>query len=173
MKSITALGIILSFFTSCSKVVDIKYFKGEVATSVNTLKDSIFLSDVRNLEHRSNRIYAAEHNLSQVFVFNDDLDLLTIVGQEGEGPGEISYLGNIHIVDNKIYVWNGLKNLIEVFVDNSHYNSIKIPENLQNINLTSGFLVDGNLLCKMIQRFSDLMIEVQICKKLSFEKSSC
>jgi hypothetical protein len=139
-------AFLLAIFSfSCAKKDDIVIKIATIVDRVNQGASQRLLSDVRHLQVYKNITYAADYNLNEILVFDEDLSPISIVGTPGEGPGEIRSLESFTIIDDSIFIGNH-KSKIEVFISDKHVNTIKLPNNVPNVFFAKGLVnIDGQL----------------------------
>jgi len=67
-------------------------------------------------------------------------DVVTLIGKEGHGPGELYYPTDVAILDPRIYVADAYNNRVQVF--DLEGNSLKILADGDGINVASGIAVN-------------------------------
>ncbi len=127
-KYIILVGLV--FLLSCNSSMEtIPKKQVKLNISINTLSDSSYFSDIRSIYYRNSKYYLSEYNRDNIFVLNDSLHLINIVGNKGKGPGEL--LGASHIfLPNKdsIFILNDAKKTIEIFGLETHLSTLNVPQ---------------------------------------------
>lgn len=99
--------ICLLFFFSCvekrRKVDVVRYVKH---LSVDSFADSIFLSQVKNLQVYSTNLYFSDNYLSQIFEVDKNINQYRIMGNPGEGPNDFVALRTLIVVNDLIYAFD-------------------------------------------------------------------
>lgn len=99
--------ICLLFCLSCvgekGKIKMVRYVK---LSSVDSFADSIFLSQVKNLQVYKGNLYFSDNYLSQIFEVDKNFNRYCIMGNHGEGPNDFVALRTLTVVDDSIYAFD-------------------------------------------------------------------
>lgn len=99
--------ICLLFFFSCverkREIYTVHYVKH---LSVDSFADSIFLSQVKNLQIYNGNLYFSDNYLSQIFEVDKKFNRYRIIGNHGEGPNDFIALRTLTAVDDSIYAFD-------------------------------------------------------------------
>lgn len=79
----------------------------------------------------SGRVYIADSQEFNINVFNPDGQFLTTIGRRGQGPGEFQELSDLQIVDNRLFVFDRNRQMVQIFSTDSqsYLSGITVAEN--------------------------------------------
>lgn len=162
MKFLNKLAIVLFVFSTvnCSlatnKVVEKKLIPDII---VSQLRDSSYLSKVKQLVYRNNKLYMAEYIRNQVIVFDKDLNSMATIGRQGRGPTEIVDIGMLFVDNDTVYVNDGGGNRIQSYDDSGkHIKSISYAEISTDIDNNYGYTYIDNTLT-IVSEGDDALVE--------------
>ncbi len=94
---------------------------------ITEFKDSTFFSDSYGIKFYSDKLYITDFDNGNIWVTDDNLNLLSTVGRYGEGPGEMTYCSKIDISRNYIFAADDGNRKINIYDINNgtYHNSIK------------------------------------------------
>ncbi|HCY01428.1 MAG TPA: hypothetical protein DG754_14925 [Bacteroidales bacterium] len=94
--------------------------------SINQLRDSSYISDIRSLFYYNGKYYASDYKRDQILILNENLELQKILGQKGKGPGELLGASDIYVYNDTIFVFNDSKRSFELFNSEEHLQTIDL-----------------------------------------------
>jgi len=91
------------------------------------------------------RVYVADTRAHDIKVFNDDGQLVNVIGQRGEGDGEFNFPTYLAFVAGKLYVTDTLNSRIQIFDSDGNFISKfgKLGLNVGNLVRPKGVAVDS------------------------------
>ncbi len=114
--------LIFLFFVGC-QIKTTKEVKSQliVQKTLEEFSDSTFFSDIRGISAYEREILLTDYKRDQIFVLDEDLKLVSVIGQKGQGPGE--FLGASHLFYNGKYIFveNEMKRAFEIFTKEGEY----------------------------------------------------
>lgn len=96
-------------------------FQIAVQKTIEEFSDSTFFSDIRGISVCGKDIVLTDYKRDQVFILDKDLELLSVIGQKGQGPGEFMGASKVHYSGQHIFVENEMKRAFEIFTKNGEY----------------------------------------------------
>lgn len=95
------------------------------------------------------RVFVADTRAHDIKVFNDDGQLMNVIGQRGEGDGEFNFPTHLAFVADKLYVTDTLNSRIQIFDADGNFITKfgKLGLNIGNLVRPKGVAVDsvGNI----------------------------
>lgn len=129
MKKIYLLFFLIYILSSTSCKDDIRHLPKvnlDRELSINQFSDSSYFSDIRSLYYTNGKYYASDYQRDQIFILNNNLELLKTLGQKGKGPGELLGASNIYVNNDTIFVYNDSKRTFELFNSEEHLKTINL-----------------------------------------------
>ena len=78
--------------------------------------EKIIFNDISKVILRGEILYVLDSKQSKIFIIGSSGDLITVIGQPGQGPGDLEYPQDFYInSDRTIYVTNSAAQRVEVF----------------------------------------------------------
>lgn len=121
MRKLYCLVLLLSFVacqTRSSKEIKSQLV---VLKTIEEFSDSTFFSDVHGVFAYEKGVLLTDYKRDQLFVLDKDLDLVSTIGQKGQGPEE--FLGASHLFYNGdlVFIENEMKRAFEIFTKEGQY----------------------------------------------------
>jgi len=136
--------ICLLFFLSCTeqerKIDMVRYAK---YSSVDSFADSIFLSQVKNLQVYKGKLYFSDNYLSQIFEVDKIFNQYRVIGNHGEGPDDFVGLRTLTVVNDLIYAFDAGRYSLFVYDLNGN-NCRKYNFSEYSIYPAYRFIIDEN-----------------------------
>jgi len=91
------------------------------------------------------RVYVADTRAHDIKVFNDDGQLINVIGQRGEGNGEFNFPTHLAFVADKLYVTDTMNSRIQILDPDGNFISKfgKLGLNVGNLVRPKGVAVDS------------------------------
>lgn len=91
------------------------------------------------------RVYVADTRAHDIKVFDDDGQLMNVIGQRGEGDGEFNFPTHLAFVAGKLYVTDTMNSRIQIFDPDGNFISKfgKLGLNVGNLVRPKGVAVDS------------------------------
>jgi len=150
------LIIILSLnICSCK---NIKYSETRLRpeTVIDQLSDSSFLSDVRSIQF-DKYLHITDYGRDQLLIFDLKGRILNCLGMKGKGPGEFLGAAHLFVVNDSIFVYNDGKRSFEIFNNNKHLKTIRLPGNIELSSSFRFFYQDGLLFFSSVSDTSSIV----------------
>lgn len=136
--------VCLLFFLSCvgkkREIDTVRYVKH---LFVDNFADSIFLSQVKNLQVYNGNLYFSDNYLSQIFEVDKKFNRYRIMGNHGEGPNDFVALRTLTVVDDSIYAFDAGRYSLFVY-DLEGSNCRKYDFSKYSIYPAYRFVIDEN-----------------------------
>lgn len=136
--------ICLLFILSCTErekeINTIRYVKH---SSVDSFADSIFLSQVKNMQVYKGNLYFNDNYLSQIIEVDKDFNRHRLIGNHGEGPNDFLALRAFNIVNDSIYAFDAGRYSLFVY-DLEGCNCQRYDFSKYSIFPAFRFVIDGN-----------------------------
>lgn len=135
-RFLIALLIILITVKCSTKKDDIyisnyedKYELHVIDTLTYYYQDSLFIGRIHDIQLIGDKILISDFFLKKIWVFSNKLNLLKVVGREGNGPGEYMYAPNI--IYNSNYIWLSSGRIIDKYNRNLEFiKRMQLPKEL-------------------------------------------
>ena len=103
---LTVISILLLISCQKERKSQLETVKYKQLSFVEGWGDSIFLSQVRDLQFYENRLYISDQYLSQVMETNQYFILNRFIGRQGPGPRDFVSIESIALEDSFLYVFD-------------------------------------------------------------------
>lgn len=133
-------------YESCNSDFNQKEPSKQVAQliySVDKFNDSVFFSHAQCLSVDKGQIYMTDYANNRVITFSEDLELIDMFGESGNGPGELLFADKLFVTESSLLVEENLR-LSEFGMDGKFLRTIKPPKNLGTGDLTVRFAAFNN-----------------------------
>lgn len=158
MKTVILFILSIYVVVACSNKDDENFYQSKSLNNYKILEmdsltyfntDTLFISQTSDISFWKNYILITDFNLMKLWVFNDRLKLIKVVGRKGNGPGEYREPPSILAADDSIFLVNTLSNNVDLYDRNFNFiKNIKLPSNitflpLKPINLPNYYIFFG------------------------------
>lgn len=104
MKNTLYIYLFIALFLfSCSKNRQSEIVTIEPSIVLDVLSDSSFFKDVMYMNVKNNDVYASDSYNGRIIKMDKNLNLLSIMGKNGRGPGEFSGVGSSILLNDTLY----------------------------------------------------------------------
>lgn len=106
------------------------------------------------------RIFVADTHAHDIKVFNDDDQLINVIGERGEGDGEFNFPTHLAFVADKLYVTDTLNSRIQIFDSDGNFIAKfgKLGLNVGNLVRPKGVAVDSESNIYVIESLYDNLL---------------
>jgi DNA-binding beta-propeller fold protein YncE len=106
------------------------------------------------------RIYVADTRAHDIKVFDDDGNVINVIGQRGEGDGEFNFPTHLAFVAGKLYVTDALNSRIQIFDAEGNFIAKfgKLGLNVGNLIRPKGVAVDSESNIYVIESLYDNLL---------------
>jgi hypothetical protein len=107
-------------FVACKDPKEIKLIELKPVQTLTALSDSSYFKYVSGITVDNDYVYASDVYNNRVIKMDKDLNLVSFIGFNGQGPGGFTYVGPSVVQDDTVYVVeNGFK--LSVFDKENHF----------------------------------------------------
>lgn len=139
IKSIACYFVILLFLGCNSDTNDdyyhSKFIQNYKLKELDSLKfinnDSLFISQTGDMRVWKNHIFISDFNFMKVWIFDKNLNLVTVLGGKGRGPQEYVYPPNILGADNYLLLIDSKFRNINIYDEDFNFiKKVKLPDKI-------------------------------------------
>jgi hypothetical protein len=116
----------------------------EIKSEIEKFGKNHYINEVSDIKFSDSLYYIIDSKITSLFLLNQDLNLINLIGSKGKGPGEFLSMGSVAITSDKFYISDVLQNRVMCY-NKSNYELLKKINLPEYFYLCYGdFFVDKN-----------------------------
>lgn len=137
MKRLVWFFLLVLLIIGCSnensKIIKVEHEKSAELKFVDSLifknTDSLYIGKYCHAEVFDNKIFISDRLLNKVYLFNEKLEYIKTIGQEGKGPGEFADMPFLSNKSNRLTVFEGKNKQLTFYSKRYNFEKeITLPE---------------------------------------------